>query len=166
MKKVTSKTKALIVVMHYAGIPVDINGIFEHTKHPIQVIEDCTHAICSSSINPNTGDYVGKAGCLATISFHETKNVCIGERGLLVIKVKELWCRTQVRKAPNALISEQKWRHFTPRLLLAYSTSCPKLMLPFCILIGALKCIDCTQYSRLQIWDTYDNENTLPWQCF
>lgn len=95
MKKVTDKTKAIVVV-HYAGVPVDVHSILEQTNHSIPIVEDCAHAI--DSVDPKTGDYVGKAGCLSTFSFHETKNIGIGEGGLLVVNDKKLWRKAQIAR--------------------------------------------------------------------
>ena len=93
LSKVTDKTKAIVVV-HYTGVPVDVHQILNETNHSIPVVEDCAHAI--GSVDPRTGDIIGKAGCLSTISFHETKNIGIGEGGLLVVNDPNLWTTAQI----------------------------------------------------------------------
>ena len=78
---ITPRTKAIIVV-HYAGIACDMDGIVEIARrHRLIVVEDAAHALMSRY----KGKPLGGFGHLATFSFHETKNVISGEGGALVI---------------------------------------------------------------------------------
>ena len=78
---ITKKTIAIVVV-HYAGISCDMDLILAIAKkHKLLIIEDAAQAILSSY----KGRPVGSIGDLATISFHETKNVHCGEGGALII---------------------------------------------------------------------------------
>jgi dTDP-4-amino-4,6-dideoxygalactose transaminase len=78
---ITKKTKAIVVV-HYAGVSCDMDPILAIAKkHKLYVIEDAAHAILSSY----KGRPLGSIGDLATISFHETKNIHCGEGGALII---------------------------------------------------------------------------------
>jgi len=78
---ITKKTIAIVVV-HYAGISCDMDPILAIAKkHKLLIIEDAAQAILSSY----KGRPVGSIGDLATISFHETKNVHCGEGGALII---------------------------------------------------------------------------------
>ncbi|TQD33799.1 dTDP-4-amino-4,6-dideoxygalactose transaminase [Haloflavibacter putidus] len=80
-EKITPRTKAIVVV-HYAGVPVDMDGIMALAKkHNLYVIEDCAHAI---GVKQEAG-YLGSIGHLSTFSFHETKNISSGEGGILGI---------------------------------------------------------------------------------
>lgn len=80
-KKITKKTKAIIVV-HYAGIPCDMDRIMAIAKkNGLKVIEDAAQAIESKYKNRFAGT-IGDFGCL---SFHETKNITCGEGGALFI---------------------------------------------------------------------------------
>ena len=77
---ITSKTK-VIVVVHYAGIAVDMNPILEVARQKgIFVIEDAAQAIDSFYY----GKPLGSLGDFSAFSFHETKNITSGEGGLLV----------------------------------------------------------------------------------
>ncbi|NOT36176.1 MAG: dTDP-4-amino-4,6-dideoxygalactose transaminase [Saprospiraceae bacterium] len=78
---ISSKTKAIVVV-HYAGVCVDMDPIISLCKSKnIVLVEDAAQAL--------TSEYKGrKAGTLsdfATFSFHDTKPISCGEGGLLVI---------------------------------------------------------------------------------
>jgi dTDP-4-amino-4,6-dideoxygalactose transaminase len=78
---ITKKTKAIVVV-HYAGVSCDMDPIVAIAKkYKLYIIEDAAQAILSSY----KGRPLGSIGDLATISFHETKNVHCGEGGALII---------------------------------------------------------------------------------
>mmetsp|Transcript_1662 Transcript_1662/g.3038 ORF Transcript_1662/g.3038 Transcript_1662/m.3038 type:complete len:299 (+) Transcript_1662:1040-1936(+) len=102
LNKISARTKAIVIV-HYAGISVDVPLILRETLHSIPVVEDCAHAL--DAFDKNSGDFLGKAGCLATFSFHETKNVGIGEGGLLVVNDHRLWSKARsIREKGTNLI--------------------------------------------------------------
>jgi dTDP-4-amino-4,6-dideoxygalactose transaminase len=78
---ITGRTKAVIVV-HYAGVGCDMESILATAKRRgIAVIEDNAHGL----FGKYKGRYLGTFGCLATQSFHETKNFTCGEGGALLI---------------------------------------------------------------------------------
>ena len=80
-RAITKKTRAIVVV-HYAGISCDMDPILKIAKkYKLYVIEDAAQAILSSYKDRP----LGSIGDLATISFHETKNVHCGEGGALII---------------------------------------------------------------------------------
>ncbi|MCX6056470.1 MAG: DegT/DnrJ/EryC1/StrS family aminotransferase [Chloroflexi bacterium] len=82
-KKITNKTKALVVV-HLLGMPVDMKSIMEIAeKHHLRVVEDCAQAP-GSSIN---GKKVGSFGDFGCFSFHGAKNITtMGEGGILTVR--------------------------------------------------------------------------------
>jgi dTDP-4-amino-4,6-dideoxygalactose transaminase len=78
---ITRRTKAVIVV-HYAGVGCDMESILATAKRQgVAVIEDNAHGL----FGKYKGRYLGTFGCLATQSFHETKNFTCGEGGALLI---------------------------------------------------------------------------------
>jgi len=82
VEKVISKNTKAIVIVHYAGVSCDMDSILKIAKkHKLYVIEDAAHAIFSSY----KGKPLGSIGDLATLSFHETKNIHCGEGGALLI---------------------------------------------------------------------------------
>lgn len=75
------RTKAIIVV-HYAGIACEMDPILRLAeRHGVPVIEDNAHGLFGSY----RGRPLGSFGALATLSFHETKNITCGEGGALLI---------------------------------------------------------------------------------
>ncbi len=80
-KAISKKTKAIVVV-HYAGVSCDMDPILKIAKqNKLYVIEDAAQAILSTY----KGKPLGSIGDLATLSFHETKNIHCGHGGALLI---------------------------------------------------------------------------------
>jgi dTDP-4-amino-4,6-dideoxygalactose transaminase len=68
---ITPRTRA-IVPLHYAGVACEMDDILEIArKHGVAVIEDNAHGL----FGKYKGRWLGTLGCLATQSFHETKNI-------------------------------------------------------------------------------------------
>jgi len=89
---ITKKTKAIVVV-HYAGVSCDMDLIVAIAKkYKLYIIEDAAQAILSSY----KGRPLGSIGDLATISFHETKNVHCGEGGALIINNSKFIKRAKI----------------------------------------------------------------------
>ena len=79
---ITEKTKAIIPV-HYAGVACEMNTIMQLAeKYHLIVIEDAAQGVMSSYYGKALGT-IGDYGCF---SFHETKNLSMGEGGALLIK--------------------------------------------------------------------------------
>jgi dTDP-4-amino-4,6-dideoxygalactose transaminase len=78
---ITGQTRAVVVV-HYAGVGCEMAAVLEIARRRgIAVVEDNAHGLFGSY----RGRYLGTFGCLATQSFHETKNFTCGEGGALLI---------------------------------------------------------------------------------
>lgn len=78
---ITPRTRAIVPV-HYAGVGCEMEAILEIARHHgVAVVEDNAHGLFASY----RGRLLGTMGCLATQSFHETKNFTCGEGGALLI---------------------------------------------------------------------------------
>lgn len=78
-KKITKKTKAIIVV-HYGGNPCDMDEIRTiGKKHGIPIIEDAAHALGSMY----KGKYIGAKGDIVCFSFQVVKIINSGDGGLV-----------------------------------------------------------------------------------
>ena len=78
---ITPKTKAIVAV-HYAGISCDLVKLRQLAdSYDLPLIEDAAQAIFASSHSKPLGSF----GDLATVSFHETKNISCGEGGCLIL---------------------------------------------------------------------------------
>jgi dTDP-4-amino-4,6-dideoxygalactose transaminase len=91
-RKITARTRAIIVV-HYAGVACEMDALQEIAQRAgAAIIEDAAHALFGSY----RGRPLGTFGTLATLSFHETKNVSCGEGGALVINDSSLFDRAEI----------------------------------------------------------------------
>ncbi|TMH75012.1 MAG: dTDP-4-amino-4,6-dideoxygalactose transaminase [Betaproteobacteria bacterium] len=89
---ITPRTKAIVVV-HYAGIACEMDAIRSLARrHGLMLIEDAAQALGSGY----RGRPLGSFGELATISFHETKNLISGEGGALLMNSDELIERAEI----------------------------------------------------------------------
>ena len=78
---ITARTKAIIVV-HYAGVSCEMDTIMDIARrHGLKVIEDAAQGFMSTY----KGKYLGTIGDFGCYSFHETKNLSMGEGGGYVI---------------------------------------------------------------------------------
>jgi len=79
---VGSLTRA-ISIMHYGGVPVDIDAIQSIAReHGLPIIEDNAHGLGVKAAGDSS---LGSVGVFAAQSFHDTKNVQCGEGGALLI---------------------------------------------------------------------------------
>ena len=82
---ITEKTKAIVVV-HYAGVACEMDTIMDiAARYRLKVIEDAAQGIMSTYKGKALGT-IGDYGCY---SFHETKNLSMGEGGALVVNHAE-----------------------------------------------------------------------------
>lgn len=93
--KITSKTKA-IIVMHYAGFSCDMDAIMDIAKkYNLKVIEDACHAPLSEYKGKKLGT-IGDVGCF---SFFSNKNISTGEGGMLVTNNNEFYNRAKLLRS-------------------------------------------------------------------
>lgn len=89
---VSPRTRAIVPV-HYAGVACEMAAILEVAgRAGAAVVEDNAHGLFGSY----HGRALGTLGALATLSFHETKNVFCGEGGALLLSDPALVARAEV----------------------------------------------------------------------
>ena len=89
---ISPRAKAIIPV-HYAGVSCEMDRILSTANTAgIAVVEDNAHGLFGRYKGKNLGTF----GCLATQSFHETKNVICGEGGALVINDRKYIERAEI----------------------------------------------------------------------
>ncbi|NEP48951.1 MAG: dTDP-4-amino-4,6-dideoxygalactose transaminase [Moorea sp. SIO3C2] len=155
---ITPRTKAIVPV-HYAGVACEMDTILEIAgRYGIPVVEDNAHGLFAKY----KGKYLGTFGCLATQSFHETKNFTCGEGGALLINDPEYIERAEIirEKGTNRTrfyrgqIDKYTWvdigSSYLPSGILA------------AFLYAQLKSRQQIQSKRQQIWEYY-YENLKDW---
>ena len=144
----------VIVVVHYAGVACDMDGIMALAEHHnLLVVEDAAHAIDSYY----KGKPLGSIGHLGAFSFHETKNINCGEGGMLVVNDERFVRRSEIiwEKGTNraefyrGMVNKYGWcdigSSFLPSELNA------------AFLWAQLEQMEDIQAKRIHIWETYDS---------
>jgi dTDP-4-amino-4,6-dideoxygalactose transaminase len=153
---ITERTKAIVVV-HYAGVACEMDTITGIARrHGVPVVEDNAHGLFARYKKKYTATF----GCLATQSFHETKNMTCGEGGALIITDQSLVERALIirEKGTNrsqffrGQVDKYSWvdlgSSYLPSDLLA------------AFLLAQLEARDDIQNKRRRIWECYQHQLT------
>ncbi len=153
--KINKKTKAIVIV-HFAGRPCEMNKILRISKkYKIPIIEDCAHAIESTYKKKHVGTF-GVFGCF---SFYATKNLSIGEGGMLITNNKKLYERARILslhgmdKAAWNRYGKKGYRHYDVSEV-GYKYNLMDILSS--IGIEQLKKINKNHKIREKIWDLYN----------
>lgn len=88
----TPRTRAIVAV-HYAGAACDMDALGTiAARSGAAIVEDNAHGLFGS----HKGKKLGTFGRMATLSFHETKNVTCGEGGALLLNDAALFERAEI----------------------------------------------------------------------
>ncbi len=151
---ITTRTRAIIPV-HYAGIGCEMDAIMKiANRYKISVIEDNAHGL----FGKYRGSDLGTFGCLATQSFHETKNITCGEGGALLINEEKFIERAEIirEKGTNRArffrgeSNKYSWQDIGSSYVMS------DVLAAF--LFGQLENWEKIQIKRQFIWDRYDHE--------
>lgn len=94
-KKITSKTKGIVVV-HMAGYPAKMDEIMEIAKkHNLKVVEDA----CHGPLSEYKGRKLGTIGDCSAFSFFSNKNISTGEGGMFVTNSEELAAKAKLLRS-------------------------------------------------------------------
>ena len=156
--KITSRSRAVVPV-HYAGVGCQMDVIMAFAReHNLAVVEDNAHGLFGKF----RGQYLGTFGCMATQSFHETKNITCGEGGALLINDPQIIERAEIirEKGTNrsrffrGMIDKYSWvdlgSSYLPSDILA------------AVLLAQLETKEEIQKNRRQVWEYYAQQ-LQPW---
>lgn len=148
---ITPRTKAIAAV-HYAGVGCEMDAILQIAqRYNIPVIEDNAHGL----FGKYKDRYLGTFGCLATQSFHETKNFTCGEGGALLINDPSYIERAEILREKGT----NRSRFFRGQVDKYTWVDLGSSYLPSDILAAFLfaqfETRDRIQSRRKQIWETY-----------
>jgi dTDP-4-amino-4,6-dideoxygalactose transaminase len=148
---ITPQTRAIMAV-HYAGVACEMDAILDIAgRHGVPVVEDNAHGL----FGKYQGRLLGTMGALATLSFHETKNITCGEGGALLVNDPSLVERAEIlrEKGTNrsrffrGQVDKYTWvdvgSSYLPSEILA------------AFLLAQLEARDRIQASRQRIWRFY-----------
>ena len=154
-RKITSKTKAILVV-HFAGRACEMDQICDIAKkHKLIIIEDCAHAIETEFHKTKAGNF-GRFGCF---SFYVTKNVVTGEGGMILAKNKTDADRLKILALHG--MSKDAWQRFSDKGYKHYQVvECGykynMMDIQAAIGIHQLKRVEKNWRRREEIWNKYN----------
>ena len=153
-RKITPRTRAIVAV-HYAGIGCEMDALQDiAARAGAAIVEDAAHALFGSY----RGRPLGSFGALATLSFHETKNITCGEGGALIVNDADRFARAEIVREKGTdrsrffrgEVDKYSWvdvgSSYLPSELLA------------AFLLAQLERREETQRRRERIWKTYQTE--------
>lgn len=148
---ITPRTRAICVV-HYAGVACEMDTIMDiAAKHGLKVVEDAAQGIRSHY----KGRALGSIGDLATLSFHETKNVICGEGGALLVNDPGLVERAEILREKGT----DRSRFFRGQVDKYTWVDIGSSYLPgeivAAFLAAQLESADAITERRLALWNTY-----------
>jgi len=114
-KKITSKTKAIVIV-HLYGYACDFRKIIGFCKkRKIKIIEDCAQSLGAEIKNKKTGTLAD----FSCYSFHAVKNITtLGEGGMLYVKDKRLALKVPgLRHNGHSQYSSKRKNYWLPAMV-------------------------------------------------
>ena len=148
---ITTRTKAIIPV-HYAGVGCEMDIIGEiAARHGLAVVEDNAHGLFGKF----RGRWLGTFGCLATQSFHETKNITCGEGGALLINDARLIERAEIIREKGT----DRSRFFRGQVDKYSWVDIGSSYVMSDVLAGFL-------YGQLEVWQTIQTQRRRIWNCY
>ena len=148
---ITKKTKAIVPV-HYAGVSCEMDKIMELArKYNLAVIEDAAQGIFSSYKGKALGT-IGDYGCF---SFHETKNLSMGEGGALLIREQVNVERAEIIREKGTNRSKFFRGQVDKYTWVDAGSSYLPSELNAAYLWGQLESADIIQNNRMNSWNMY-----------
>jgi dTDP-4-amino-4,6-dideoxygalactose transaminase len=139
-KKITSKTKAIIVV-HLYGQMADMK---EFSKLGIPIIEDSAHALEAQ----RDGVRPGQLGLTACFSFHSAKNITCGQGGAIVTSDIER-CKLLVRDGVKNIDGK--------RVMIDFGYKYDSTDFQAALLIGQIQRIEKSHAKRVKVFKKYED---------
>lgn len=149
---ITERTKAIVPV-HYAGVACEMDTIMALAReYNLLVIEDAAQGIRSFYKGKALGT-IGDYGCF---SFHETKNLSMGEGGAILIRDKENIERAEIIREKGTNRSKFFRGQIDKYTWVDAGSSYLPSELNAAYLYSQLKNADKIQENRMKNWEAYD----------
>lgn len=148
---ITAKTKVIMVV-HYAGVACEMDTIMALAhKYGLKVVEDAAQGVTSKY----KGRYLGTIGDFGCYSFHETKNLSMGEGGALVINHPEYNERAEILREKGTNRSKFFRGQIDKYTWVDKGDSYLPSELNAAYLWGQLQAVDTIEQDRMRSWNMY-----------
>jgi dTDP-4-amino-4,6-dideoxygalactose transaminase len=152
LEQAITKNTKVVVPVHYAGVPCEMDVILEIAKiYNLYVVEDAAQSILSTYKGKQTGT-IGHFGCF---SFHSTKNFSCGEGGAIVFNDQDFLVSIEIirEKGTNRSqffrgeVDKYTWRDIGSSYLLSDISSA--------VLYAQLEISDEILHDRLNTWNYF-----------
>lgn len=151
---ITNKTKAIVPV-HYAGVACEMDTILSIARaHNLKVVEDAAQAFGACYKGKALGT-IGDFGCL---SFHETKNLSMGEGGAFLFNDMEYLERAEIIREKGTNRSKFFRGQIDKYTWVDYGSSYLPSDMNAAYLWAQLEQADRIQADRLSSWNYYHQE--------
>jgi dTDP-4-amino-4,6-dideoxygalactose transaminase len=151
---ISPRTKAIVPV-HYAGVGCNMEAILALAgRNGIRVVEDNAHGLYAH----HNGRFLGTFGDLATLSFHETKNIICGEGGALVINDPEYIERAEILRDKGTNRRSFLRGHVDKYTWVDLGSSFGMSDLLAAFLYAQLEQREHIYSRRRAVWERYDND--------
>ena len=150
-RAITPRTRAIVPV-HYAGVACEMDALVRIARrHGLAIVEDNAHGL----FGRYRGRSLGSFGALATLSFHETKNITCGEGGALLINDESLIERAEIIREKGTersrffrgQVDKYTWSDIGSSYVLSDMLAA--------VLFGQLESADRIQARRREMWSFY-----------
>ncbi len=148
---VTPRTKVILPV-HYAGVACDMDPLLDIARrYHLQVVEDAAQGIFSYYKGKALGS-IGDYGCL---SFHETKNLTMGEGGALLLQEDESLKKAEIIREKGTNRSQFFRGQIDKYTWVDYGSSYLPSELNAAYLWGQFTMFQEIQQDRMETWEFY-----------
>lgn len=149
---ITERTRAILPV-HYAGVACEMDAIMEIARrHHLFVVEDAAQGIAATY----KGKALGAIGDFGCYSFHETKNVSMGEGGALLIQDEKYISEAEIIREKGTNRSQYYRGQIDKYRWMNYGSSYLPSDMNAAYLWAQMEQIDTITQKRLTLWRQYD----------
>jgi dTDP-4-amino-4,6-dideoxygalactose transaminase len=154
---ITTKTKAIVPV-HYAGVSCEMDTILEIAqRYQLKVIEDAAQGFGSKYKGKSLGT-IGDFGCF---SFHETKNLSMGEGGAILFQDNSYQEKAEILREKGTNRSKFFRGQIDKYTWMDYGSSYLPSDMNAAYLWAQLEAVDTIQNDRINSFNFY-NEHLRP----
>ncbi|MDE7323003.1 MAG: dTDP-4-amino-4,6-dideoxygalactose transaminase [Lachnospiraceae bacterium] len=149
---VTERTRAIVPV-HYAGVACEMDKIMEIAKkYKLFVVEDAAQGMNASY----KGKQLGAIGDFGCYSFHETKNLSMGEGGALLIQDEKFIEDAEIIREKGTNRSQYYRGQIDKYRWMNYGSSYLPSDMNAAYLWAQIELVDKITDKRLALWRQYD----------
>jgi len=149
---VTDRTRAIVPV-HYAGVACEMDTIMDiAARHKLFVVEDAAQGMAATY----KGKQLGAIGDFGCYSFHETKNLSMGEGGALLIRDERYISEAEIIREKGTNRSQYYRGQVDKYRWINYGSSYLPSDMNAAYLWAQIELIDEITARRVALWNQYN----------